>query len=296
MQRALEETLLENAEDFLREAVRYARASTGRDWKYAVVHLCVALELILKAILAKEHWSLVFENVNEASKEKLTTGGFRSARFETALERAQRIVGMQIGPKDLRYLRALHEIRNRLIHFADTVNIDQVKALVARGLSVFFDLRKDYLGAERGLEYEINQALRDFGKYVTERMRSLSQELERAERPQRWFRSCPACAQDALAIAPSELRIRCLFCGGEYTFAELAEHSDGAGGPCPQCAIGALGFVLFNNDDGQFVCVYCGFRCDHNYNMRCSICGETFWSADGSLVCPDCWEQQVGSA
>src|SRR5574341_990036 len=100
-------TLIENAEDFVREAVRYARASSPRDWKYATLHLWSALELLLKALLESEHWSLLFEEINRASKKKMREGDFQTVRFETALERIRGIVGISIGDKDLRYLRQL---------------------------------------------------------------------------------------------------------------------------------------------------------------------------------------------
>jgi hypothetical protein len=64
----LELSLIKNAEDFLVEAVKYAKASSGRDWKYAVLHLWSALELLIKALLQEEHWSLLFEDVNKHQK------------------------------------------------------------------------------------------------------------------------------------------------------------------------------------------------------------------------------------
>lgn len=73
--------------DFLREAVHYATMTTPRNWKYAILHLCSALELLFKAILEQAHWSLIFENVNEASGRKLHTGDFHSVRFDTAIKR-----------------------------------------------------------------------------------------------------------------------------------------------------------------------------------------------------------------
>ncbi len=72
-------TLVENAEDFLLEAVRYAKASTARDWKYAILHLWSAMELLLKVLLEKEHWTLLFEDVNKASRVKLQAGDFQHA-------------------------------------------------------------------------------------------------------------------------------------------------------------------------------------------------------------------------
>ena len=111
-------SLLENAEDFLREAVKYAKVSSPRDWKYAALHLWSALELLLKALLETEHWSLLFEDVNKASRKKLEEGDFQTVRFDTALERIGGIVGISILDRDLRYLRQLRDLRNRMTHSA----------------------------------------------------------------------------------------------------------------------------------------------------------------------------------
>jgi hypothetical protein len=64
-------TPLENGLDFILRALEYlADDPTKRDLKYAVLHLHSGVELILKERLRREHWSLVFEKPEEASKEK----------------------------------------------------------------------------------------------------------------------------------------------------------------------------------------------------------------------------------
>lgn len=281
-------TLLENAEDFLREAVHHARMATPRNWKYAILHLCSALELLFKAILEQEHWSLIFENVNEASRQKLYSGNFRSVRFDTAVKRLQGILGGPLTAKDVKYLETLRDRRNCLMHFSVNLNINQARSLVARGLNIFLDLRRSYLTSDRGLEYEINQTLQDFQNYVKQRLRSLSQELKDAERPHRLFTTCRHCAQETIVLRDD--RAFCLFCGEEYSLDELAEIGEGRGGPCPQCEGGSLTFVLFNNEEGQFVCVRCGFEASHDHNISCAYCGTKFWSEDGFPICGDCWE------
>lgn len=289
----IELDLVDNAVDFLREAVKHATASRPRDWKYAILHLCSALELLFKAVLEKEHWSLVFEDVDSASREALQHGNFNSVRFETALDRLQKIVGVALGPKSLKYLKRLRRLRNRSNHFSLRFNVEQVKSLVARGIAVFLDLQQRHLHEtpDKSLEYEINQALQEFEKYVNERLRGLRPDLASAERPHPWFRTCQVCSQDTLVSRDSDAL--CVFCGESWEFSELAEYSEGSGGQCPECENGVLGFILLNNEEGRFVCARCGFETERNFNTECMRCGQEFWNEAGSPVCSDCWSQLV---
>jgi hypothetical protein len=178
-------SLVENAKDFLLEAVKYAKASSPRDWKYAALNLWSALELLLKAILETEHWSLLFEDVNKASKKKLCGGDFQTVRFETTIERIKGIAGISLGDRELKYLRQIREIRNRITHSVVKLNVEQAKSVVGRGISVFLTLEQDYLHEEldKTLEYEVNQALQDFQKYVDARLRDIKPQLEHVNRP-----------------------------------------------------------------------------------------------------------------
>jgi hypothetical protein len=283
-------TLVENAEDFLLEAVRHCKASTSRDWKYATLHLWSALELLLKAILEKEHWTFLFEEVDEASREKLQAGNFQSVRPDTALKRLQSIVDVEIEPKDFKYLTKLRDLRNRLMHFSVRLNVEQAKSLVARGINTFLSLQQQYLHdtPDRTLEYEVNLALQEFQKYVDARLRSLQQELRTSERPHDWFTACPICAQETL-VAEDEKAV-CLFCGEECLFEDLAaERSETPSGLCPECEGRTLALLLLNNDEGRLVCVRCGFEAERDRNTTCSGCGSEFWSEDGSSMCDNCW-------
>ena len=80
----------ENAESFLREAVKCVESGQGHDWIFAVTSLATALELCLKAILRNEHWSLLFEEVGLASEEALRSGKFKSVGFQEALDDVRR--------------------------------------------------------------------------------------------------------------------------------------------------------------------------------------------------------------
>lgn len=283
-------SLRQNAEDFLGEAVKYAQASSTRDWKYATLHLWSAFELLLKAILKKEHWSLLFEDVNRASTQRLRDGDFQSVRFDTAMQRIGGIVGVSISDKNSQYLKKLRDLRNRMTHSSVSLNIEQAKSVVARGISVFLTLEQQHLHKQpdKTLEYDVNQALQTFQKYVDGRLRDIKAEIEATERPHRRFQTCPGCTQETLVIRGDV--VECLFCGQEVTFEDLVYHnSEGPGGPCPSCGDGTLAFVTYTNDDGAFVCVKCGFESEENFNVECSRCGNVYWNEDDSPMCAECW-------
>ena len=241
MAEELKFTLIENAEDFLREALNYVVASAPRDWKYAILHLCSALELLVKAILEKEHWTLLFEDVERASRQTLQSGNIETVRFEKALNRLQNIVGITFEPKSLTYLKQLRRLRNRSNHFSLELNVQQAKSLVARGIIVFLTLEQRYLHdtPDKTLEYKINQTLHDFEKYVSERLRDLRLELDTADRPPPHFRTCMKCLQEALIL--EEGWFTCLFCGEVWSSQDLVEnYGEGLGGRCPSCDEGTL--------------------------------------------------------
>lgn len=289
----LEFSLVENAEDFLEASVDHVRTPEPRDWKYAILHLASALELLFKAILEREHWSLLFEDVNKASIASLTSGKLHSVRFDTAIERARKIVGVELKTRDLDYLGRIHALRNGLQHFTVRINIEQAKSIVARGISLFLDLQHRYVdvSANREFEQRINQALLEFEEYVDVRVRALQPELNAACRPAEGFRACTGCLQGTLVTEGYEAK--CLYCGASMSFAALAEATDGPGGPCPQCEIGVLGFVLSTNEDGRFVCVSCGFAAEESLNIRCNRCGVEFWCDGQPPYCSTCWSEIV---
>ena len=129
--------LVENSEHFLREAVAYAGRDSPREWVFALVHLATALELSIKSILRQEHWSLLFDDVDSASREALKTGRFRSVGRREALRRTQEIAGVTLTEKDRKYMKRLQDLRNQVLHYEAALNIEQVKSMVARGLNIF---------------------------------------------------------------------------------------------------------------------------------------------------------------
>src|SRR5712692_8889514 len=80
-------SLIENAFDFLQEAIDCLREGSPRKLKYSVLHLASAAELLLKARLSREHWSLIFKDPAKASEESFASGEFASADFQDVQDR-----------------------------------------------------------------------------------------------------------------------------------------------------------------------------------------------------------------
>lgn len=292
MTEKLKLSLTENAHDFIEEAIKHANAKDSHDWKYALLHLGSALEVIMKAILEKEHWSLIFEDVDKASREDLKSGNFKSVNWEKLIERIVKIIGKHISARDKIDLERIREIRNKIIHYSVEINIEILKSVIARGLNIFIKLFQTTSKEEDTEEFVfyLNNQLKEYKKYVKLHIAQIKEKLDSSVRPDSNFSICPHCFQDTLVVDDVH-EVYCLFCGYETSFEELADYSEGPGGPCPECEVGYLGLILYNNEDGEFICVKCGYKCESSHNVECGRCGEVYWDEDGeSIMCENCWD------
>ena len=285
-------TLIENSFDFLYRAIKYSKEK--RDWKYAVLNLANALELMMKTILEKEHWSLLFESIDSASREKLIKGDFQSVNFETSINRLKSIINFKLSTSDLKYLRKIRDIRNKITHFKFEINIEEIKSIVARGLGVFIKLYKKIdkdKNADDILHF-INSELIEFEKYVKLHLSEIKEDLRASKRPDKNFHSCPSCLQNTIIIDTNFDNLSCKFCGEEFSYSDVASYSEGNGGPCPECEKGWLAFVVYNDKEGEFICTKCGFKSDHSYNVQCTSCENTYWDENGNddYLCESCYK------
>lgn len=111
----------ESAIDSVRRSLIHANNAQHdhREWKYALLTLVHAVELMLKAGLEKEHPILIYEDVD--SKKK-TVGPKR------ALARLIEISKIQFLTKDQRYIETVVDIRNQVAHHEVDLNVQQIRA------------------------------------------------------------------------------------------------------------------------------------------------------------------------
>jgi hypothetical protein len=70
-------SLLENSKNYVDRAIKDINTGIEENdilqFKYAVIHIFAAIELLMKERLRIDHWSLLFDDVNKASLGKLTS-------------------------------------------------------------------------------------------------------------------------------------------------------------------------------------------------------------------------------
>lgn len=310
--------LLENGFDFLISALEYIRKSpkSKSDLKYAILHLCAGTEIILKERLRREHWSLLFENINRANMSEFELGNFTSVSFRTCIERLEGICNIKFSDREKRYLFALREKRNRLEHFGIVDTKEALIGSATRVLSTLLNFINNHLSphdfSQTGgdLLRSFRNKLGAFRGFVTKRLKQIGDDLEQAKN-ESFVVQCPACYQDTFVLGehPS-----CLFCGYSEepevaakdwveSILGISEESivrDGVEMPicmCPECqnmSVVHIGSFSDQIDDNQYVCFACCIGWKEKDIDNCLKCGTLYVRGDDDCsICSDCIEYQL---
>lgn len=103
--------LIANATDFLTSATDDLKKRP----KHSVIAFYTAVELILKARLMAEHWTLVVSK--NADRASFTTGDFASVTFDQACTRLQNVIGTPLSEDARKVFNSLRKHRNKMVHF-----------------------------------------------------------------------------------------------------------------------------------------------------------------------------------
>jgi HEPN domain-containing protein len=114
--------LRENAYDFLNESLRAAEEAESRlhAWKFAVLHVVQAIELLLKARLQAEHPVLIYENIDRRGN---------TVSLSQAVERITAAARIDLTPREQRALRTAQKWRDPIVHFEFEMNEYEVKSV-----------------------------------------------------------------------------------------------------------------------------------------------------------------------
>lgn len=308
-----------NGLDYLDSAVDHLdendSAVTTRDVKYAVLHLQAAVEVLFKARLLAEHWTLVFADLLQATRKKLESADFKSVTTDAAVIRLRNIVGVPITDEEQKALKNLSDDRNKLQHFGLTHDAHAVEARAVAVLDFLIRFCDEHLlpcltieeerrEAERSLS-RLREALNSIESFVRERMNRVGGDLKAEGVEHRTIR-CPGCTQLALVVRPSanpspydfDDIATCRFCSWEWDTAELAgyfgdaDHDEpGAWNTCPKCYQWALGSevpVRNNPDAPAYFCFACAIA--FPTLLSCTRCGRPVEATQvtGTVLCGAC--------
>lgn len=107
--------IVTNALDFLERAVSELNDSP----KYSVINFYSAVELLVKAKLLLEHWSLIVEKPHEATITRFNEGDFASVGLHESLKRLKNIADETLTNEAIKSFDALRKHRNKLVHFSN---------------------------------------------------------------------------------------------------------------------------------------------------------------------------------
>lgn len=111
--------LIANATDFLKSAT----ADLSARPKHSVIAFYTAIELILKARLMAEHWTLVVSK--NADRNNFAKGDFVSITFDEACTRLQSVIGSPLPDNAKAIFNSLRKHRNKMVHFYHDGETDQ---------------------------------------------------------------------------------------------------------------------------------------------------------------------------
>ena len=254
--------LFASAREFAESAVHYAQSRDSHEWKFALLHITTALELLAKARIAFHDPRLVVDGkVDDLQFER---GEFRSIGMDQALQRLSQMTGFSLDRRQTAALNAVRRLRNRTVHFADSTSTDEMKAVVAAGLDLFFEVATAERDTEDNLRearemVKLTQDLSRFREFITCRMASLSDQLRSSECPRTYhFRECGRCLQDAAVIVDDS--IVCLFCGDRLGLSDAAAllSDDNSVEMCPKCGRPSVARHERKGFESTYECFCCG--------------------------------------
>lgn len=261
----IEKDLTEHGLAFLTRSISsFGDEDSARGPLFAVVDVAVAIEALLKARLAREHWSLLLSNPDSTTVTGFNTGQAHTVTPGKAISRLEKLAGvkLQVSTEDI---DEIIKLRNRTVHF--TVPADEgsigVRTSYGRALNAALAiLENEFQGhVQEELEQKIcdvieqvMDAVGEIESLVEARMASIASVLSGAD----FCLECPRCGQVALTFSAASGEVACAFCrwrpkspeegASEYLttamdYSEYEMVQDGERWPiweCPECSENAV--------------------------------------------------------
>jgi|GEM_PF-5063638 len=307
-------TLTENALDYLLLADELARLSRddlrgeSHKLKHALATLTDGLELLLKARVEVSNWEFLFEEAEKVDQAAYESGNFRSISMKNLPDILKLHCGVTLRTGQQRLMGKLANQRNKIRHFAISVERAVVASLIVRGFSFALDFIHDHLQDQTHDDSFPNDVarLREASgrnqEFVTERLRNLRAFV--ANEIALEGVNCPVCDQECLCVDGS--RVSCRFCRHQNSARETAIDLACAAGmrlkdievdsyvwQCPECEAEAC--VQTDSASATHVCLNCG---EAGTYSNCEHCDRLFvpvpYDDEGheSWVCNECEQER----
>ena len=224
-QQDLLERLVDNAMDFLSQSIREL---LDEQPKYSVIHFHAAVELLLKARLMAEHWSLVVARRTEPDWEGFVAGNFVSVSLDEAAKKLDKVVRSGLGKQELKALLRVTKHRNKMVHFfhegVSAEENDKLRREIAKEqLTAWYLLHKlltsrwsDVFSAWTVKLREIDGELRGLHEFLKVVFDQVTPEMDTRRASGAVFVDCPSCGFGSLEHVDELGEVyeaECLVCG-----------------------------------------------------------------------------------
>lgn len=253
------DSVVRNAFDFLNRSIEEVEAQP----KYSVIHFWSAIELLFKARLLVEHWTLVVADPGSVNRHDFESGNFRSISYGDAVQRIANVLNEQVPTRHQRVFDQLRDHRNKLIHFShpqysatpvSPATIQEVVAEQSLGWYLLADLLRgkwrDCFSRFNDEVVAFEKRLKDKGHFLRGKYATLKDSIEKQKSRGTVVHGCPVCTfESAIERSNNEglVDLKCLVCDDVRIVLKL---------DCPRCSE----LILYEDLSGT--CAKCMHRVD----------------------------------
>jgi hypothetical protein len=178
--------------------------SPEQQLKYSTIQLFEGIELLLKARLMQDHWSLILRDPDKYKAGSFAKGDFLSVNYELARTRLASICDVQLDDRPHQAFDALRRLRNRYVHFMcdeprTSVIATQNKAwhyalhLLEKG---FLVLSQD----QTAMLVRAKESMMRSEDFLKARFQEVEPDLKKARENHLLVVTCPICEKMALIL------------------------------------------------------------------------------------------------
>lgn len=313
----------ESAFDFLERAIDEIKTHP----KYSVINFATAIELLLKARLINEHWSLVVERSSDADRETFLAGKCKTVSPGEAIKRLAKVCGQPVPNDAAVQFEKLAAHRNRMIHFfheaaSEEATPELIEEVVKEQCLCWFHLEhlleqwNDQFSQYEQQILRVRWSMRRNRAYLSIAFERLGPKIEEGKKAGLKFHACSGCGYEAAEMTELSdvlFENNCHVCGLSESYAEIQCPNEcgqkihvaghGSDRTCSNCGhqvtAGELSDVLSTEyvdpvDYVQMNCALCvslGSVVKHGEIYVCTECLET---SDKIAGCGWCHERQMG--
>ena len=323
----MQDKVIDNALDFLYSAANNLwdeNLSGNQQLKFSSIHLYEGIELLLKARLLQEHWSLIIRDFDKYKKGSFTNGDFISTTFEQSCKRLESFCGFNLERAAYNAFNNLRKLRNKYVHFSCTEPRHAILPIQLAAWQHILKLLKDgFLGQLSDIQNEVlddvQTSMLRSEEFLNAKFKEVEPAIKAAEDNGLLIASCPNCGVRGMLIGDGSPK--CLVCESlpdsptevadiyasvNNSFWKHSRHGpDDEVGWCPYCgeqAIVPVGDDIAEVANSQLsnierepgedweisMCLACGQSVIDWWKHECGYCGAVYFNSDEERYCPEC--------